>query len=60
MGKWKGVKVGVESAIELYDLSEDIGEKNDLSMENPEIVTRIKEIMKEAYVPSEDYPIGGF
>jgi arylsulfatase A-like enzyme len=59
-GKWKGVKRGVNAPIELYDLDNDIGETNDLAGSHPDIVLKLQEMMKDAYVPSADYPIGGF
>ena len=39
-GKWKLCMVGNDN-IELYDLSSDIGEKNNIAPENPEIVTQL-------------------
>lgn len=51
--------MGVDTPIELYDLSEDIGETKNVAAANPDIVADIKDKMKEAYVASEDYPIGG-
>jgi arylsulfatase A-like enzyme len=58
-GDWKGVRVGVGSPIELYDLQRDVGETTDLASEHPEIVEKIEKMMAEARVPSEDYPIKG-
>jgi len=58
-GKWKGINMGVNAPFELYDLSTDIGEINNVAEANPDIVTQIKAKMEEAYVASEDYPIGG-
>jgi len=56
MGKWKGIKKGVaknkNAALELYNLDDDIGEKNDLAGKYPEIVKRIENIMlRERTVP---------
>ncbi|MDH5397447.1 MAG: arylsulfatase [Cyclobacteriaceae bacterium] len=49
---WKGVKLNVKkdpnSPMELYDLSKDIGEENDIANEHPEIVMELEEIMKNA------------
>ena len=58
-GKWKGINMGVNAPFELYDLSTDIGETNNVAEANPDIVAQIKAKMEEAYVASEDYPIGG-
>jgi arylsulfatase A len=60
MGNWKAVKRNVDKtpqgATELYDLSTDVGEKNNMASSNPEIVTRMEELMKEAHTPSKDFP----
>jgi len=40
-GKWK--LLSQKGSLELYDLSSDTGEKNDLSKENPQIVERLQQ-----------------
>jgi len=40
-GKWK--LLSQKGSLELYDLSSDVGEKNDLSKENPQIVERLQQ-----------------
>lgn len=45
MGKWKVVRHQSDQPFELYDLSKDIGEKNNLAEKHPEIVAKI-----EAYI----------
>jgi len=40
-GKWK--LLSQKGSLELYDLSADTGEKNDLSKENPQIVERLQQ-----------------
>jgi len=56
-GNWKGVKYNVlndsDANIELYDLSIDPGETNNLASEKPEIVKELTTIMKEARTESE-------
>lgn len=60
MGNWKAVKKNVDKipqgAIELYDLSADPGETNDVVSSHPEIVKKMEEIMKQAHKPSEIFP----
>ena len=49
MGKWKGIKVGVNKnpnkPLELYDLEADIGEKTNVAKDNPKVVAKIEEII---------------
>lgn len=45
MGNWKWVRS--QKGTGLFDLSKDIGEKNDLSEENPEILLRITAAFKD-------------
>lgn len=49
MGKWKGIKRSVtknkNAPLELYNLDDDTGEKNDVSDKYPEIVKKIESII---------------
>ena len=61
LGDWKGVKLNVSTeekqTIELYDLSTDPGEKNNVASTHPEIVHEIETMMKQAYTPNKDWPL---
>jgi len=57
MGDWKGVRVGARAPVELYNLSEDVGETTDAAPENPEIVDKIEAVMKTARTDVPEYPI---
>ena len=57
MGKWKGVKLSADVALELYDLSNDVGETRDVAASNPQIVTRIEAILKTARTESLEFPV---
>lgn len=56
-GDWKGVRLNVntdpEGKIELYNLSKDPGETNDVANEHPDMVNRIRDFMKQAHSRSE-------
>ncbi|MGD7652190.1 MAG: sulfatase-like hydrolase/transferase [Verrucomicrobiales bacterium] len=54
IGKWKGVVVDRRKGqkIELYDLSADGGEQQDVADRYPEVVEGIRKKMNEAHVPS--------
>lgn len=60
MGKWKGVRLnvdrGFDQPIELYDLSVDIGETNNVAAQHPEIVAQISEIMRQEHTLSPLFP----
>jgi len=54
MGRWKGIRFGgTKEPIELYDLSRDIGEENNIAGAHPDVVGRMQHIMKEAREGSE-------
>lgn len=56
---WKAVRNGLHAnrgaPVELYDLSKDISEKNDVASLNPEIVEEIKQLFAEARSPSPHF-----
>ncbi|MCY1719415.1 arylsulfatase [Prolixibacteraceae bacterium Z1-6] len=49
MDQWKAVKNSPDSAVELYKLSEDIGEENDVAADFPQIVKRALLIMRNEH-----------
>jgi len=57
MGKWKGLRKGLKKnpdvPLELYDLSIDISEQNNVAGLFPEIVLQIQNIMEEEHADSE-------
>jgi arylsulfatase A len=55
-GKWKAVIPTHNKDMELYDLSTDLGEKNNVASKHPEIIEEMEEIIKEAHIPSEHFP----
>jgi len=48
----------MDGMIQLYDLSVDTGEINDIADQHPDIVREMNGIMATAVTPSEFYPIG--
>lgn len=59
---WKAVRLQAATkspkAIELYDLSKDLGETKDVSSQHPNQVKKMKEMMKNARVSSPLFPFG--
>ena len=50
LDKWKGYRInGLKGKIELYDLSTDIAEENDVASSHPEVVKRIAKIMRDEH-----------
>ena len=62
LGDWKGicleVRADADAKMELYDLATDIHEDRDVADEHPEVVARIREIMREAHTPSPLFHFG--
>ena len=61
MGKWKGVRLQVRKnpygPIELYDLSKDIGEQNNVASQFPKVVEEINRSFKEARNSNPNFPL---
>ncbi len=55
-GRWKGIRKDAPNApIALYDLENDIGEKNDVAEANPVIVTKVSEYLSNARSDSPEW-----
>jgi len=55
-GKWKAIRTGWKKALELYDLDNDISEKNNVAEKNPEVIGTITNYLKTARTESENWP----
>jgi arylsulfatase A-like enzyme len=60
-GNWKGVRLNVhtmaDAPLELYDLSQDVSEKNNVAAQHPDIVKKMLSLMREAHVPDKNWPL---
>ncbi|MEM9284182.1 MAG: arylsulfatase [Verrucomicrobiota bacterium] len=58
-GDWKAIQVGINqnpnAPIQIFNLSEDMGETNDLSSGRPDLIERALVIFEEAHEPSPDW-----
>jgi arylsulfatase A-like enzyme len=57
MGDWKGVARPFGGEIELYDLRADLEEAKNVASAHPDVVARIREVMKKEHVPSPDWKV---
>ncbi len=62
-GDWKGIRLNVridpDSPVELYNLEEDPGEKQNLAADHPDIVSEMAGTMDEARTKSDIFPLLG-
>ena len=60
-GRWKAIRMPMFTGpIQLFDLSNDLGEANNVAAEHPEVVKRMEAYMKQAHVPNKNWaPRGG-
>ncbi len=60
IGNMKGVRYGVNSNMEVYNLENDISETHDVADEYPELVKKMKDIVKNERTFNEHFPYGGY
>ena len=58
IGKWKAVqnqltRKGQNASVEIYDLTTDRAEQNNLATRKPELIARARDIFKQAHTPSK-------
>jgi len=62
VGDWKAIRQNMGQGnleIELYHLREDISETKNLASEHPDMVAKFAEMMQQARVPSQEFPLVG-
>lgn len=57
MGDWKGIRSAVGAPLEVFNLKDDVGERDNVAAKNPEIVSKIEAHLKAARSESEHWPI---
>jgi len=55
-GNWKGVRKG-EQDLELYDLSKDLSEGNNVAKSHPEIALELNKTIDSARTPHSEFPL---
>ena len=56
MGRWKGVRQGLDAALELYDLSADPAERKDVAASHGAVVGKMKDFLSDCRTESPEYP----
>ena len=56
---WKAESIGRNHPIELYNITKDPFEKNNLAAEYPKMVKKLDKMMKKMHHPSADWPLPG-
>jgi arylsulfatase A-like enzyme len=56
-GPWKAIRASWGRPLELYHVDKDLGEKNNLAGQHPEIVARMEAFMKSEHTDSEYWPV---
>jgi arylsulfatase A-like enzyme len=58
---WKAVRMNVlrdpAAPVELYNLTDDVGETHDLAASNPETAARLRALMRSTHTPSRDFSL---
>ena len=57
MGNWKAIRNKLDGPLELYDLSKDIGEKDNVAAKQPDVVAKIEAYLKTARTDSKEFPL---
>jgi arylsulfatase A-like enzyme len=55
--RWKAVRHGLTTPLELYDLESDPAEKREISAQHPDVVQRILTYLETARTDSPDWPV---
>ena len=59
-GNYKAIRTGLnknpDAKVQLYNLSEDIAESNNIAVEHPEMVKNLTRLMRDARTPSPTFP----
>lgn len=57
MGSWKAIRTGAGKRLELYDLTTDLGETNNVAAQHPDVIAKIEEELKAARTDSDRWPV---
>ena len=64
MGKWKGIRTNIhqnpQGPVQLFNLDQDWKEEHNVAIKHPEIIKRIKKIMKTSHQDTEHFQAENF
>ncbi len=60
MGNMKGVRYGIRSKMELYNLEEDISENKDIAGQHPDLIREMEHIVEKEHKTNVHFPYGGY
>ena len=56
-GSWKGVRAGSGKPLQLFHLTADVAEQNELALQNPSIASRLERFLDLERTPSRHWPL---
>src|SRR5262245_11880129 len=56
-GSWKAIRNKLGGPLELYDLTKDIGELENVAAKHPDVVAKVEEYLKTARTESKEWPL---
>src|SRR5262249_32258603 len=57
MGSWKAIRSAPGQDLELYNLQEDLSEKNNVALDHPDVVKKIEQLLKTVRTESKEWPV---
>jgi len=57
LGDWKAVRLKPDEAIQVFNLTKDIGERIDVAGQNPDVVARVEAIFSRGRTESDVFPL---
>ncbi len=56
-GNWKAIRLAPGRPLELYDITKDPGETNNIAASNPDVVAKIEQFLKSGRTESKEFPV---
>jgi arylsulfatase A-like enzyme len=56
-GDWKAIRLAPGAPLQLYDVAKDVGEKQNVAKDHPDVVAKVEAYLKSARTESKQWPI---